>query len=183
MEKVVKLSDEQLSRLIDTYREEREELAQNIDKLKAQLKSIDGLIDSFRHAQASGEAPAAEAAPTEEKAATRKTRKPKVAAKAATKESGKTRKRGKGPSYADRILEAIQSQNQTLSAAQIAELLLADEEDAGSIDMGKFKQNVHSNLNNLMRRGDVARVEGSQPFVYGTPAMVSSETTAAQQAE
>ncbi len=181
MEKVVKLSDEQLSRLIDTYREEREEIADAIEQLKAQLKSIDDLIDSFRHAQASGEAPAAEVAPAEEKVAA--TRKPRGKKSVATKAPTKNRTRSKGPSYADRILEAIQSQNQTLSAAQISELLLADEEDRDSVDVAKFKQNVHSNLNNLMRRGDVARVEGSQPFVYGTPAMVSSEMAAAEQAE
>ncbi|SDK69938.1 hypothetical protein SAMN05421823_103319 [Catalinimonas alkaloidigena] len=173
MNKSVKFSGEQLSQLIGYYQEQKEQLNAEMQELKEKVASVSDMIKQLQEAQG---AAAAVSGGTESKPAPKtRGRKKGSTAKAATaaakpkKASGRAKKSDadKTPrvSFATKILESIQQNDRAMNAAELFEQMA--ETESGEIQESKYKQNIHSNLNNLYKKGALKRIKDDKTYAYG----------------
>ncbi|MGB3617424.1 MAG: hypothetical protein WBA12_04850 [Catalinimonas sp.] len=157
MSKSIKLSEEELDQFLEVYQEKKEALNAEMQQLKSRIASINDMIKQLQEAKGGTVAKAKAAEPKGKK------RGPKP---------GSTRKRKTGSeesrvSFASRIVGAIESQDKALNASEIFEVMADSNPNRDAASDKKDKQNIHSNLNNLFKKGALKRVKDGRSFAYG----------------
>ena len=174
MSKSVKFSGEQLGQLISFYQQQKERLNAEMQELKEKVASVSDMIKQLQDAQ--GNAAAAGTATSEAKAPAKSRpgrKKGTTVAKAAAPKTKKTATKAKKTetdkaprvSFATKILESIQQNDRAMNAAELFEQMSQTE----NIEMpeSKYKQNIHSNLNNLYKKGALKRMKDDKTYAYG----------------
>ena len=176
MSKSIKLSDAEIEQFLSVYQEKKEALNGEMQDLKTRLNSVTDMIKQLQEAKGGAvksTTKSNDAAPTGK----RRGRKPAANKTPKAPKAPKTPgKRGRKPavdadgsrvSFASKIVDAINERDRALSASEIFDAMAESEGTQDAAQQTKYKQNIHSNLNNLFKRGTLKRMKDGKSFAYG----------------